>query len=633
MAGAPAMLTAWLERSATRAPDKAAIVWGATRLSHAELAARAGQCAAGLAALGVGAGDVVALVLPNRPEFVIAFFATMRLGAIVAPASAQATAAELERQLGDAAPRVIVCDTRRHALSRAVAARLAHPPRVIAAGDRGPDGFDALGARLKPPPDRGSANARALYLYTSGSTDSFKRVCCTQSNLWHEAENFVIATGQTAADTIFCAVPLYHSYGFGNGLLDAARLGATLVLEADTEVPFAARQAAILAQLRAEDASVFLGVPFQYELLATSAEDVAASFAGVRWCVSSGDALRRRVFDAFRAKAGQPIRSLYGSTEAGSIAMNTGPAADVGFDDLGPPLANVVVEARGPAGDLWVRSPTLPPGGYDNRPELNPGVFRDGFYNTGDLGRIDARGHLVMTGRRQSFIEIGGHKVDATEVEEVLLAHPAVREAAVVGSEVAAGRQMLKAVLAAEETCREADILAYCRRLLAPFKVPRIIEFRELLPRSPLGKVLRAELAETAGWLLDVPAALAIPPGSRAQQTGWLAQMIGQQVAAIIGQPADDIPRALPFQDLGLDSLGAVELQERLSRLTGVALSITTLWNYPSVDAYAAFLLDAMTGTVPPEAPAPIPDTLDGVPDAEIAALLARELGLSAEGA
>jgi long-chain acyl-CoA synthetase len=480
-------------------------------------------------------------------------------------------------------------------------------------------------------PDVGTAETRALYLYTSGSTDTFKRVCCTQSNLWFEAENFVTSTRQSAADAILCAVPLNHSYGLGNGLLDAAYAGATLVLEPDTQAPFAARHAAMLSLLRAEDIAVFLGVPFQYEVLAASSEDIAAAFAAVRWCVSSGDVLRRQIFETFRARTGQPIRSLYGSTEAGSIAMDVGPADGVRFDDLGAPLANVTIEARGPHGEIWVRSPTLPPGGYDNRPELNPVVFRDGFYNSGDLGTVDARGHLSITGRKQSFFDVGGYKVDLGEVEEALRAHPQVREVAVVGVEAPGIGGVLKAVVAAHETCREADILDHCRRHLAPFKTPRFIEFREMLPRSPLGKVLRAELGETADWLIDVPSAQDIPPGTRARQADWLARRIQEQVAIILSCKPSEIARDAPFQSLDLDSLRVVELQERLSLMSGVALTITTLWNYPSIDAYADFLLAAMLGEAPATGRAERgADDLDAVPDEEIAALLARELNSGA---
>ena len=307
--------------------------------------------------------------------------------------------------------------------------------------------------------------------------------------------------------------------------------------------------------------------------------------------------------------------------------MPTGPDETVVFGDLGPPLANVEIKVTGDNGELWICSPTLPSGGYDNRPDLNAIVFQGGFYNSGDLGRLDAQGHLWMTGRKQSFVDIGGHKVDLAEVEEVLLSHPQVREAAVVGVDIPDAGHILKAVLAAEESCRALDILDHCRRVLTPFKVPRLIEFRQALPRSPLGKVLKLELLETEDWLANVPSARDIPPGSRASRVAWLAQRVREQVAAIVVCHPQTIACDAPLQALGLDSLHMVELQERLSRLSGVALSVLTLWNYPSIDAYADFLLDAMTGQDADALPiVATDDDLDDVPDDEIAALLSREL-------
>ncbi len=627
------LLSGLITRAASATPGKTAVVWGDERVTYADLAAQMERVASGLAALGLAAGDRLGLVLPNRPAYVVAFFAAQRLGAIVATVSSRATAPEIERVLTDAGPRVVICDADGASVCRTVLARLARTPRLVIVCRDG--GFEGLGEGAPPAPAHENAGAAALYLYTSGSTATFKRVCCTQSNLWYEALNFVESTRLTADDTILCAVPLHHSYGLGNGLLDAAYLGATLVLEPEADSPFAARHARTLALVRDEGVRMFAGVPFQYEVLAGSTEDVAASFADVTWCVSSADVLRQATFERFLARTGRPIRSLYGSTEAGSIAMDVGAEADVRFGVLGPPLENVRIEARGATGEIWVASPTLPPDGYDNRPALTAQMFEGGFYNTGDVGRLDGAGRLVLTGRKQSFVDVGGHKVDLGEVEEVLLAHPQVREAAVVAVEAPGVGAVLKAVVVAHEASREADLLQHCRTRLAPFKIPRLIEFREALPRGPLGKVLRPELMDSAAWFDDVPSARDVPPGTPARQADWMARRIIEQVAVILACEPGEIARDAPFQSLGFDSLRTVELQERLSRMSGVALSITTLWNYPSIDAYAAFLLGAMKGA--PEAPvravAPRPtDPLDEAPDDQIAALLARELDLNAEG-
>ena len=626
------MLMGLLRRAAERDPAKIAVVYGERRIRYDELLDEANRCAAGLRRLGIGAGDCVALVLHNCPEFLVAFFACASLRAIVLPLNPHYSEEEIQRLLLDGKPKAIIATGERLTLCGEISERQNSRLSVIAveAELAGTLRFAALidESREAVDPDGSPYKGRAFYLYTSGSTDSFKRVCCTQENLYYEAHNFVASTGITADDTILCTIPLGHSYGLGNCLLDAVYTGATLVIERDTATPFAARHGKTLELLRAEQVHVYPGVPFQYEVLAASTEDVRAAFRDVKWCLSSGDVLPKRTFDRFRACTGHPIRSLYGSTEAGSIAMDCGPAAAVEFGTLGLPLENVAIEVRGETGQIWVKSPVIPPDGYDDRAEINAAIFRDGFYNTSDVGKVDERGRLVLIGRKQSFFDVGGHKVDLGQVEEVLQGVPGVREAAVVGIEIPGLGGAIKAVVAANETCRDVDILDHCRRYLAPFKVPRFVEFREVLPRSPLGKILRKELSDPTPWLIDVPTARELPQLPRTQQAAWLAERIQEQVATILGCKADRVARDVPFQSLGFDSLRTVELQERLSRMSGVALSVITLWNYPSIDAYAAYLLEAMLGTAPQQQPR-ADDPLDAYSEREIAAMLARELEAS----
>ena len=607
------MLTAMLRRTVAANPAKTALIQGERRICYLELEHEAAQYAAMLASAGVAQGATVAVVLPNCPEFVISLFAIARLHAVMLPLNPAYTPEELRRFFADRPSRMIVTDRAHENSCRAAS----HDTRIFLIEEGAPAG--------EYPAHSTEFRGDALYLYTSGSTDSYKRVCCTQENLYYEAHNFVESAKLGADDAISCTIPLYHSYGLGNCLLDAVYLGATLVLEPDSNSPFAARYETMLDLLRKEKVRFYPGVPFQFEVLANSLADIEGAFRDVRLCVSSGDFLLKRTFDKFLSRTGQPIRSLYGSTEAGSIAMDVSDAPDVRFGSLGRPLANVTVEVRGDEGQIWVRSPVIPPRGYDNRPEINREVFRDGFYNTGDVGRLDEVGRLAMTGRKQSFFDVGGHKVDLAEVEEILLGIPHVREAAAVGLEIPNLGGVIKAVVATHKIFREADILEHCREHLAAYKVPRFVEFRDFLPRSPLGKVLRTKLADPASWLIEVPSARNMPVAPRAQQLDWLAGRIQEQAAAILHCEPTAILRGVPFQSLGFDSLRAVELQERLSRMSGIALSITTLWNYPSIDAFAAYLMDTMSGpaTMQPEKEA---DPLDELTHREIAAMLAREL-------
>jgi long-chain acyl-CoA synthetase len=576
-----------LRKAVEADPAKTAIVQGDRRIRYDDLEALAGRCAAGLRRLGVGAGDCVAVVLPNCPEFVASLFACARLRAIMLPLDPQSKKDEVRPALADSHAKVVIADSRRAGLLSGTNANFVE--------------FDSLLPGPSDPVPSAHYCGPALYLYTSGSTDERKRLCCTQANLWYEAHNFVETLGLTAADNILCTIPLHHSYGLGNCLLDAVYAGSTLVFLESDEAPFAARCQRVLELMREEAIRFYPGVPYQFHILAALPRQPGDDLAGVSLCVSSGEVLSRQTYERFLERFGLPIRSLYGSTEAGSISLNTDPDETMQFGSLGLPLKNVEIRIRDGAGrdlrshesgQIWVKSPAIPPGGYENRPELTVEIFRDGYYNTGDIGMKDARGHLVMTGRKQTFVDVGGHKVDLGEVEEVLQSHPKVREAAALGVEVPTLGTLLKAVVVTNGTCGEDNIIVFCRERLAAFKVPRIIEFRPSLPRSPIGKVLKSELAEAAP---NLSSAGQIPFGQLEQ----LAIEIQTQAALSLQRDPATIARSASFRSMGFDSLRAAELHERLVKLTGLSLSITLLWNYPSIDELSAALWARMTAKSP----------------------------------
>jgi long-chain acyl-CoA synthetase len=587
------MLTGMLMKAVAADPARTAIVQGDRRVSYAELLALAGRCAGGLRALGIGLGDCVAVVLPNCPEFVATLFACARLRAVMLPLDPQYTREELLPIVADASARIVITDAPR--------ASLFSDTNMIVVE------FNALLAHLAEPMPTERYCGPAVYLYSSGSTDVRKRVCCTQENLYYEAHNFVETLGLKATDNILCAIPLHHSYGLGNGLLDAVYAHSTLVLLEPDEAPFAARCPRVLELIRVEEIRFYPGVPYQLQILAALPVRPQADLAGLKLCVSSGDVLPRQTYDRFLQRFGVPIRSLYGSTEAGSIAINSDPDGQMEADSLGLPLRNVTIEIRdaggkelpaGVDGEIWVKSPTIPPTGYDNRSDLTHETFRAGFYKTGDIGRWNHRGHLMLAGRKQSFITIAGNKVDTAEVEEVLQSCPGVREAAVLGVEVPRMGTLLKAALVTDGSCRHSEIWEFCRHRLAFYKVPRLIETHPSLPRSAMGKVLKSELGGVDAYLEG------IRNGEAAQTVGRLAtvfagkrrsmvtSLVQAQVAAVLGRPIATVPRDLGFIELGMDSFGAIDLRARLEYLFDRELPQTFTFDHPTVDAITESLLD-----------------------------------------
>jgi long-chain acyl-CoA synthetase len=453
------MLTRYLYANAGFRPDTTAIVCGEQRLTHAELLERVERAAEGLRRRGVAAGDAVSIVLPNGPAFVTAFLAITGVGAIVVPLNPQFKVDELAFSLNSCGVREVFADE-------------AEVERLVEANPRRP-----IDPRL---PDE-----TFVYQFSSGSTGRPKRLARTHGQLWAEAESY---TWITAEDRLFCAIPLFHTYGMGCCLVAAVRNGATLVF-LDEHHPFLLSRGRALELLERERVTVFPGVPFHFRHLADA--PTAAALPELRLCFAAGTALPRPVFDAFQRRFGLAVRQLYGCTEAGTLTVNLDPDPVATAASVGTPAGSVRVRIED--GEVVVSSPAMTHG-YADDLELNRRAFRNGWFHTGDLGHIDDAGRLYVTGRRKRLIEVAGHKVDPIEVEDVLAVHPHIREAVVVGVPASGGEESVKAVIVPSNGCHEREVIEFCQQRLANFKVPRIVEFRDEIPRSPLGKILRKYL-------------------------------------------------------------------------------------------------------------------------------------------
>jgi long-chain acyl-CoA synthetase len=473
--------------------DRIALVYGDERITSAELRERVDRLAGALAARGLTDGAPVALVLPNVPAFPIAFLALLRAGAVVVPLNPHFKEAELEFHFRDSGVRAVITDVDGEPGCRSVGEQLDSPPELLV-------DLDALEAGDLPPVP--GADADAVYQYSSGSTGRPKRVPRTHAHLRAEADAYVAATGLTSDDSIFCTIALFHTYGMGCCLLAAARSGATLVLF-DNPNPFLLQRARALEQIERESVTVFPGVPFTFRMLAEAPED--ADLSSLRLCFSAAAALPRATFKAFHDRFGVPVRELYGCTEAGCVTVNadSDPRGTVG--SVGTPIEGVelrIVDEEGEPvddgriGEVLIRSAAMTPG-YADADELNAEAFRDGWFRSGDRGRVDEVGRLFLTGRTKRLIDVRGDKVDPVEVEDVLAVHPKVGEVVVLGVESdVPGEELVKAVVVPAGDAQERELIRYCRERLADYKVPSRVEFREEIPTGPGGKVLRSKLLD-----------------------------------------------------------------------------------------------------------------------------------------
>ena len=276
-------------------------------------------------------------------------------------------------------------------------------------------------------------------------------------------------------------------------MLAALFSGGCLVLNA------AFRPRETLQTLRDERITVFPSVPFMCKMLASlNAGEEAKHLETLRLCFTAGAPLEPEISQAFQDRFGQPVRQLYGTTETGSICINfdgTMPATGAGVG-LPMPGVEVVIQdgegksvPEGEIGELGINSPAMAPQ-YRDRPELTSTYYRGGYFFPGDIGLREADGRIYVKGRKTRFINVGGNKVDPVEVERFLGTHPAVREAAVVGSKSEYGGELVKAFVVLKEPVEKDQLLEFGRKGLADFKAPKLLEFIDEIPRSPLGKVL-----------------------------------------------------------------------------------------------------------------------------------------------
>ena len=495
------MLMELLYENASARPDDVAIVYRDERVTHGDLVERVERLAAGLAAQGIEPGDAVALLLPNDPYFIASYFAIAGLGAVVVPVNPSFKQDELDFYFRQCAVRAVISDERSAGVCERIVAGWERPAQVITTSSAHGQALtlemlmEHEPAKLEPR----SPDESLVYQFSSGSTGRPKRVARTHGQCGGEADYYP-GLGIDSSDRIFCAIPLFHTYGMGCCMFAAVATGATLVILEDPN-PFLLRRQRALELLEQEKATIFPGVPFNFRLMAEA--PASADLSSLRLCFSAGTALPRPFFDAFLEKFGVPVRQLYGCTEAGTLTANMDEDPVATFESVGRPVDGVQVRIEdddgeqvptGSIGEVAVKAPGLT-NGYADMEELNSQVFREGYFITGDLGKVDDEGRLSITGRKKLLIEVGGYKVDPIEVEDVVVAHPKVGEAVVVGVPgKVAGEEVVKAVVVPSDALDEREVIAYCQEHLANFKVPQVVEFREEIPKSPLGKILRKYL-------------------------------------------------------------------------------------------------------------------------------------------
>lgn len=494
-------LSAFIDYHARVSPQREAVLYDGERITYADLALRLRALAGLFAARGVGAGEVVAVLMKNSAAYLDIAFAVSYLGAVLLPINYRLSQAEVAYIVGDSGARLLCVDEE---LTGSVGgtdavivfdARAQRVPRVLA------------GVRVAPPCAVRAPQDLMRLMYTSGTTAHPKGVQHTYSNFYWKNMDHVLALGVSAASRCNVVGPLYHVGGMDLPGINVLWQGGLLYVHREFDPE------ATVAAIAAERLNCTWMAPVMTgRVLALENRD-RYDVSSLRWCVGGGEKTPESRIRAFADYfTGGRYVDGYGLTETcgGDTIMEAGyELARIG--STGRATAHVELRIRdeagqdlppGSDGEVCLRGPKVMPG-YWNAPQKNAeSFFADGFFRTGDVGHVDEDGFLYLTDRRKDMIISGGENIASSEVERVIHELPEVAECAVIGMpDPRWGERPLALVVPRDGARLDAETLrAHCRARLAAFKVPERFVLREALPRNPSGKVLKRVLRdEVAG--------------------------------------------------------------------------------------------------------------------------------------
>jgi len=494
-----------LSESAQSFPDRPVALFTGGQLTYRQLDQASDRVAATLAAAGIKPGDPVAVQLPNIPQFLISYFGILKAGGIVVPLNVLLTAPEVAFHLGDSRARILI--VWEGALPEAAkGAEAVGLDQIYVVGQGGASGvgvpFERLMAVEVPRYEMAvrEPTDTAVIVYTSGTTGRPKGAELTHLQLYMNADIPGRLFNVRSDDIVLTVLPLFHVFGLSSILDVCVRFGCTMSL-----VP-RFTPAAVLEAIQRDRITIFEGVPTMFADMLSCPDTGSYDLSSLRIAISGGASIPAPVLDAFEERFGLVVLEGYGLTETASTTTFNVSADERRAYSVGKPIWGTQTQ-------VWdSRGRQLPPGpenvgevvtrglhvmkGYLHNPEATASVFTGDWLHTGDLGYFDEDGFLFIVSRKKELIIRGGYNVYPSEIENVLLAHPAIAEAAVVGiPDERLGEEVMAVVITrSTENLAEAELTIYCRERLAAYKCPRVFQFRSQLPKNTLGKVLKDQL-------------------------------------------------------------------------------------------------------------------------------------------
>jgi long-chain acyl-CoA synthetase len=511
-------LSVFLEDSARRYPERAAVVLGDQRLTYAQVNAGANQVANLLRSRGIGPGDKVALSCPNLPYFPVIYYGILKAGAVVVPLNVLLKGREIAYHLTDSEAKAYFCFQGSPELPMGAEGHTGFGQAdgcehffLVTADPAAPspiEGAETLGRALtgqSPVLETvlAAETDPAVILYTSGTTGQAKGAELSHSNLILNALtcNRLFQT-KPGTDTHLLVLPLFHSFGSTVNMNAGFSSGSTLVLLPRFDA------AAAVKLLQTENVTFFAGVPTMYWGLLnalTDDVDVEKIARNMRIAVSGGSSLPLEIIKEVQQRFGVTILEGYGLSETSPVATFSDPDSDPRPGSIGIPIWGVevklideawnTIEGSDEIGEIAIRGHCIM-NGYYNRPEATAEVINNGWFRTGDLGRRDKDGFYYIVDRAKDMIIRGGFNVYPREIEEVLMTHEAVSLAAVIGVPHPSHGEEVKAYVILKDgaTITEEELVAWGKEQMASYKYPRVVQFAETLPMTATGKLLKRAL-------------------------------------------------------------------------------------------------------------------------------------------
>jgi acyl-CoA synthetase (AMP-forming)/AMP-acid ligase II len=485
---------------AAGSPTAEAVVHGARRVTYEDLWRGACAVSGFLRTNGVRPGHRVAVILENSPEYIAAYYGALTAGAMAVGLNHAARARELTRWVEHCDAGCLIVDARHpdfRELVEHAAARL-----VVVVGEaQGGTSWESVLQSTPGEPSPVAEGTPAAIIYTSGTTGRPKGVTLTHGNLAANARAIVEYLGLSSADRVVNVLPFSYSYG-SSVLHTHLTTGATLILENSLVYP-----SRVLSRIAEERATGFPGVPSTFALLLQSSDLARTDLSSLRYVTQAGGAMpRANIARLCGALPGTRIFIMYGQTEATARLCYLPPELlNEKIGSVGIPVAGMEVQVlkddgtvatAHEIGEVRVRGTSVMLG-YFNDPGATAAVLREGWLYTGDLGYRDADGFLYLQGRRSDMIKSGAHRISPADIEDVIATLPEVEEAAVIGVPDEMLGEAIKAIVRVRPgaTLEAMAVQRHCHEQLPRYKVPRIVEFVDALPRTSSGKIMRYRLA------------------------------------------------------------------------------------------------------------------------------------------